>query len=151
MNATICEADRLVSKTWGVTAEAVAAARIQSLEEGSGFERKKKGGAVVYTAAGLQRLAVVLGLDPSATGAVVLGFDEKEGGGFPPPAVPVRERLRLMWKLPNPTFVRVRTPDNRVADVRVRNSGLLKVGVLLECELRGAAWVCVHPGIAPVH
>ena len=116
----------------GVPAQSIAQGRVESLTEGEHWTSE---GGVKFTEAGEARLREVLGLE--AKGAVE-------------PEKVAEVTLRVISKMPNKTYVRVRTPQNTAWVLRVRNSRKLRAGTMLRCAPDGAGWKCVHPGHAPV-
>ncbi len=58
--------------------------------------------------------------------------------------------LRIIRMCPNPTFVVVKAPDGKVADVRVRHSRLLVPGKMLLCSpLPAGGWECADRILSP--
>ncbi len=58
--------------------------------------------------------------------------------------------LRIVRMCPNPTFVVVKAPDGKVADVRVRHSRMLVPGKMLACSpLPAGGWECADRMLSP--
>ncbi len=120
----------------GVPVSTVAALREDRLE--MGVHWKKEGGRVEYTPEGLKAMGALL--------------EALAGESAPPAPEPEKKRERgpvvrckLLILRPNPTFVRVNTPEGP-RDVRVRSHKGMTVGALLECctDEKGT-WICCNP------
>ncbi|HEY1051548.1 MAG TPA: hypothetical protein VGE39_17370 [Prosthecobacter sp.] len=132
----MASADHVLAGTYGVAPSVITALRADLT---LGEHWLCADGKVAFTDLG--RLAI----------EAALGLEKKEGGAAAPlpspaPAGPVL--LVIVEVCANPQWVRVRTPENDTARVRVTSNKNLRKRVQLRCQLTGDTWVCVQPGLA---
>lgn len=163
-------ADENLAVKWGVGTMLVMQLRKQHLREPEDFVATPQ---VTYTDAGEKKMAGLLHIDlAKKEGGQV---DGREEGGESPALHPF-SRAGSIWMddpegtapvalgsshtlpetvgmlvlkvWPNPTFITVRTPEGKEAQVRVRNNGRVVRGLTLRCRQWPDGRVeCVHPGL----
>jgi len=132
------KADRDLAAQFGIQANVVKTLREEKLAEGVHWKKKTGKGSIEYTADGVAAVSAFIELPPPEP----IEQDDIPRSAFVP--LPI---LRLCR---NPLFVTVRTPDNKAADVRVRNNKRLSPRTLLQCAQTNSKWVCVHQGFKPL-
>ena len=161
--------DLEMGRELGVSATVVLAAATEHLRDGEhvvwsdapGGQRRKE-----YTEAGRSLLRTLLGGSRAekdggmslpgdgftlwlperakkATAVPTLANGKEPAGGAQRGAVQALTILRIY---PNPIWIRVKTPDGKTADVRVRHSRLLVAGKAVRCApLANGQWECADP------
>ena len=143
MNAKPMKADGVLAAELGVTAAAVAGLRADRLRADEHFTVEANGRGLAYTEAGRQRVREILWQAAGGNG------DAPQEERSEPPGGEV-VKLLITHKLPNPTWISVRTPEGLRQNVRVRHGRKLRKGQHLNCRKDAdGQWHCVHTGFLP--
>lgn len=122
---------------------------VEGLSPTTHFE--KSGRRLTLTEAGVAALLEAFGLKKAApvASAIDTAARPKKAAPAPPapPALPVQ--LVVLQLLPNPIFVRVRTPEGKTADVHIKPGSGIQPGHRIACKKEQGAWHCAEPRLAP--
>lgn len=139
------EADIVLAKSFGVSPETISSLRKRSLVKPDHYT--SDGRALTYTEEGLKEVARQLDTEAPEKkegGAPDAGTQEPENE-LPAPQV----ELLVIARYPNPTAVKVRTPDGAEVPVQVRSSDRIRAGMRLPCVFVGERWETTHPTLRP--
>ena len=124
-------ADTALAERLGVPARSIATLRKQKLTPGEHWISHPK---LSYTPEGEARVRELLELPPAEP--------EPQPCLVAPAVEPI---LCTVVKIrPNPIWVGIRTPEDVLAVVKVRNNHRLRVGVTIQCQKEVDRWVCVQ-------
>lgn len=130
-------ADTELARMYGVSPALIESMRREQCTEGKHWEHTGADRRVIWTAAGLDFLPGLLGLEKKEEGA---GRASQPSGEI--------HSLVILKLFPNPIWVLVSTPDGGTAQVRVRRNANLQTRMHLQCRSEDGQWRCVQPGLA---